>query len=178
MVIKRKEVQWWEPGWAHYPRVYTAFRRVYSFWPLFRIVLLSGVVVAIAALVLQKKFPELEFDWMKAMATSIAVGFLIPAVVYLVALIPRHISVRRKGIFIVVQGILIFLKSSDINDICIEEEGQRRWLLTFNARGREYAIGIPDERAITAIADIIEKFWKTDVRVVSNGTTSDCTATR
>lgn len=168
MVIKQKKITWWEPRWAYLPRVYASYRRAYTFWPLLRVILLTVVIVAIAAPLLQRAFPELEFDWTKATLASIGAGLFILAVAGLVALVPPHISVRQKGIWIEYAGGAVFLKRENVHDICFEVNALGRWLLTFNGPRAEYAIGIPDEQAVAAIADIIEKFWKADVRIVSS----------
>lgn len=95
----QSKMQWNEPRWSYRPRIKSELSTVLSAKMWLRVVVWVFVIAAGMAFAARRAVPDLEFNWMRAVAVSLSLfAVYFGAVTGLLWFVPPRIRINQKGI--------------------------------------------------------------------------------
>lgn len=146
-ISKTAKLVWSEPKWSYRPRVKAELSSILNLRMWSRVLVLVILLAVVAAHYLGKAFPDLDFNWVGALAISVCV---ITAQLVLLGsflwTVPPRITINRKGISRQHGQSVGWRLAKDIRLIAIDDTDLNHPHLYIEAAGRkEWDIGIASE---------------------------------
>jgi len=98
--VKRPGSLWWfEPRWSFRPRLKALFFEIFRLWMWVRIFVVAFLFTILAAYIVKRKFPDLEFNWVASFIYSFC-GLVIVTAVFFVYFwfVPPIIRINQYGV--------------------------------------------------------------------------------
>jgi hypothetical protein len=147
------ELAWSEPQWSYRPRVKAELSSVLDWKMWSRVLVLVVLVTVVAAHYIRKVFPDLEFNWVRALAFSLAV-LAVQLVMFgsLLWTVPPRITINRKGISRQHGQSVRWRVAKNIRLVAIDATNTAHPNLRVEAAGRKtWNIGIASEIDLTQL---------------------------
>jgi len=124
---KPKSLWWFEPRWSFRPRVKALFFEIFQLWMWVRIFVLALLFTILAAHVVNRKFPDLDFNWVGFFIYSFG-GLVFSVAVFFVYFwfIPPIIRINQYGVHRQEGRHVFWRRRADIQRIVVDRSALDR----------------------------------------------------
>lgn len=164
MSKQNNQLSWWEPSSRRVSEISRELTDIYSLPALVRIAIAVACISVIAAFLLKRYLPELEFDWVKATLKAFGIGCLMIAASSLLAFLPRQIRVTEKGIFITQGQSTSLIRYSNIAMTTLHMT-LRTLHVRLRDRDKTHIIHVNNKINLSDLVVAIEAGWKRTVMI-------------
>ncbi len=150
---KPKSVQWFEPKWSYRPRLKTELCQILNLKMWLRIASVVVLLTVALAFVIKRTVPDLEFNWIAALAKGIgglAIGMTGMATV--LWFFSPTIKIWNKGIMRQQGSSHHMLLLSDIRQISVDATNPSQQWLRVETVKKPFECGIADKISPTDLA--------------------------
>ena len=156
---KRKSLTWFEPSWSFRPRLKRELAGVLKLWMWVRIFMVSLFLVMLLAFFVTRKFPDLEFNWIRAFMVAFG-GFVLflMAVTVLMWFVPPTVRINAKGVCRQFGEETEWRQRSDIRRIILDRTIPEQPRLFVEAdRKKEFDCGIASKTNLDSLAAFLRE---------------------
>jgi hypothetical protein len=142
-MTEKTKLQWCVPMTYHAEEARRELSAIFSPAAIGRIILATLAIFAMAAYLLPKWIPELEFDWVSALVKCMGVLVLILAVGSALSFIPPIVRLTTKGVLVTQGQSSTLYPFAELAELRIEEPGPRFPMLVLRLRSQQEAKRYP-----------------------------------
>jgi len=149
-----KSIGWFEPSAYCRRKALGALRALSARCNMLRVAVVVLTFAGVVALLLKRVLPDLEIEWTPFVIRAIGTAIVLPVLLFLLVLIPSHVSLSRRGIVIQWGQHIASYKYSEVSPVQVVQDGP--WtLLRFCHRSKDVTIALGRRVRLDEVTDYL-----------------------